>query len=120
MPSWCPRAGVQPDSPQRTELAGDRAPPGSRELRFEGPAACHVSTLWCPHRDLLAGRGVCFVGSDIKGNTIVPESELSNWYEDHSSYFFEKYSKELLVEVKTRLWEANPDQGIPDPGPEWG
>ncbi|XP_058517634.1 protein dopey-2 isoform X1 [Ochotona princeps] len=38
------------------------------------------------------------LGSDIKGNTIVPESELSSWYEDHSSYFFEKYSKELLVE----------------------
>uniref|UniRef100_A0A7N5K1Z9 DOP1 leucine zipper like protein B n=1 Tax=Ailuropoda melanoleuca TaxID=9646 RepID=A0A7N5K1Z9_AILME len=38
------------------------------------------------------------LGSDIKGNTIVPESELSNSYEDQSSYFFEKYSKDLLVE----------------------
>ncbi|XP_030893504.1 protein dopey-2-like [Leptonychotes weddellii] len=38
------------------------------------------------------------LGSDIKGNTIVPESELSNSYEDQASYFFEKYSKDLLVE----------------------
>uniref|UniRef100_A0A8C7B8H2 DOP1 leucine zipper like protein B n=1 Tax=Neovison vison TaxID=452646 RepID=A0A8C7B8H2_NEOVI len=38
------------------------------------------------------------LGSDIKGNTIVPESELSNSYEDQSSYFFERYSKDLLVE----------------------
>ncbi|GAB5576273.1 protein dopey-2 isoform X2 [Prionailurus iriomotensis] len=38
------------------------------------------------------------LGSDIKGNTVVPESELSNSYEDQSSYFFEKYSKDLLVE----------------------
>ncbi|XP_011805443.1 PREDICTED: protein dopey-2 [Colobus angolensis palliatus] len=38
------------------------------------------------------------LGSDIKGNTVVPESEISNSYEDQSSYFFEKYSKDLLVE----------------------
>nr|XP_060496455.1 protein dopey-2 isoform X1 [Panthera onca] len=38
------------------------------------------------------------LGSDIKGNTVVPESELSNSYEDQCSYFFEKYSKDLLVE----------------------
>ncbi|XP_006886789.1 PREDICTED: protein dopey-2 [Elephantulus edwardii] len=38
------------------------------------------------------------LGSDIKGSTIVPESEISNSYEDQSSYFFEKYSKDLLVE----------------------
>ncbi|XP_076975226.1 protein DOP1B isoform X2 [Tamandua tetradactyla] len=38
------------------------------------------------------------LGSDIKGNTIMSESELSNCYEDQSSYFFEKYSKDLLVE----------------------
>ncbi|XP_039084399.1 protein dopey-2 isoform X2 [Hyaena hyaena] len=38
------------------------------------------------------------LGSDIKGNTVVPESELSKSYEDQSSYFFEKYSKDLLVE----------------------
>ncbi|XP_077900737.1 protein DOP1B isoform X6 [Ictidomys tridecemlineatus] len=36
-------------------------------------------------------------GSDMKGNTIVPESKISS-YEDQSSYFFEKYSKDLLVE----------------------
>ncbi|XP_011892985.1 PREDICTED: LOW QUALITY PROTEIN: protein dopey-2 [Cercocebus atys] len=38
------------------------------------------------------------LGSDIKGSTVVPESEISNSYEDQSSYFFEKYSKDLLVE----------------------
>uniref|UniRef100_A0A3Q2HAK0 DOP1 leucine zipper like protein B n=1 Tax=Equus caballus TaxID=9796 RepID=A0A3Q2HAK0_HORSE len=38
------------------------------------------------------------LGSDIKGNTVVPESEISNSYEDPSLYFFEKYSKDLLVE----------------------
>ncbi|EQB78476.1 hypothetical protein CB1_000995010 [Camelus ferus] len=38
------------------------------------------------------------LGSDIKGNTVVPESETSNSYEDQSLYFFEKYSKDLLVE----------------------
>ncbi|XP_053420170.1 protein dopey-2 isoform X2 [Nycticebus coucang] len=38
------------------------------------------------------------LGSDIKGNTVVPDSEISNSYEDQSSYFFEKYSKDLLVE----------------------
>ncbi|XP_066115515.1 protein dopey-2 isoform X1 [Saccopteryx bilineata] len=43
------------------------------------------------------------LGSDIKGNTIVPESELSNSYEDQSSYFFEKYSKDLLVEGLAEL-----------------
>nr|KAF6381744.1 DOP1 leucine zipper like protein B [Pipistrellus kuhlii] len=38
------------------------------------------------------------LGSDIKGNTVMPESETSNSYQDQSSYFFEKYSKDLLVE----------------------
>uniref|UniRef100_A0A8D1D2K5 DOP1 leucine zipper like protein B n=2 Tax=Sus scrofa TaxID=9823 RepID=A0A8D1D2K5_PIG len=38
------------------------------------------------------------LGSDIKGNTIVPEPETTNSYEDQSLYFFEKYSKDLLVE----------------------
>ncbi|XP_037687642.1 protein dopey-2 [Choloepus didactylus] len=38
------------------------------------------------------------LGSDIKGNTIMSEAEISNCYEDQSSYFFEKYSKDLLVE----------------------
>ncbi|XP_036098270.1 protein dopey-2 isoform X2 [Molossus molossus] len=43
------------------------------------------------------------LGSDIKGNTIVPESEILNSYEDQSSYFFEKYSKDLLVEGLAEL-----------------
>ncbi|KAK2508368.1 hypothetical protein MC885_011605 [Smutsia gigantea] len=38
------------------------------------------------------------LGSDIKGNAIVPESEISSSYEDQCLYFFEKYSKDLLVE----------------------
>lgn len=40
----------------------------------------------------------------------MPESEISNSYEDQSSYFFEKYSKDLLVEVKEHFWKV---QGIP-------
>uniref|UniRef100_G3TIJ5 DOP1 leucine zipper like protein B n=1 Tax=Loxodonta africana TaxID=9785 RepID=G3TIJ5_LOXAF len=47
------------------------------------------------------------LGSDIKGNTIVPESEISTSYEDQSSYFFEKYSKDLLVEGLTEILHQN-------------
>ncbi|XP_054556262.1 protein dopey-2 isoform X2 [Talpa occidentalis] len=43
------------------------------------------------------------LGSDIKGNTIVPESEITDSYEDQSLYFFEKYSKDLLVEGLAEL-----------------
>ncbi|XP_045708401.1 protein dopey-2 isoform X1 [Phyllostomus hastatus] len=43
------------------------------------------------------------LGSDIKGNAVVPESELSESYEDQSEYFFEKYSKDLLVEGLAEL-----------------
>ncbi|XP_006981409.1 protein DOP1B isoform X2 [Peromyscus maniculatus bairdii] len=43
------------------------------------------------------------LGSDIKGNTIVPESVISNSYEDQSSYFFDKYSKDLLVEALAEI-----------------
>ena len=57
-----------------------------------------------------------FTGSDIKGNTIVPESEVSNVYEDQSMYFFEKYSKDLLVEVKERFWKGDPNQELPNCG----
>ena len=65
--------------------------------------------------DLVTAYGSCsFIGSDIKGNTIVPESELSNSYEDQSSYFFEKYSKDLLVEVKEPFRKVDPNQNIPD------
>lgn len=39
----------------------------------------------------------------------MPESETSNSYEDQSSYFFEKYSKDLLVEVKEHFWEVDPN-----------
>ncbi|XP_012971665.1 protein dopey-2 isoform X3 [Mesocricetus auratus] len=43
------------------------------------------------------------LGSDIKGNTIVPESVISTSYEDQSSYFFDKYSKNLLVEALSEI-----------------
>ncbi|XP_051840799.1 protein dopey-2 [Antechinus flavipes] len=39
------------------------------------------------------------LGSDIKGNTVVPQSNVSTSYEDQSAYFFEKYSKDLLIEA---------------------
>ncbi|KAM9037091.1 protein DOP1B isoform 1-T1 [Sarcophilus harrisii] len=38
------------------------------------------------------------LGSDIKGNTVVPQPNVSS-YEDQSAYFFEKYSKDLLIEA---------------------
>ncbi|XP_006862626.1 PREDICTED: protein dopey-2 [Chrysochloris asiatica] len=47
------------------------------------------------------------LGSDIKGNTVVPESDISNSYEDQSSYFFEKYSKDLLVEGLVEILHQN-------------
>ncbi|KAM6161417.1 protein DOP1B [Erethizon dorsatum] len=43
------------------------------------------------------------LGSDIKGNTVVPETDSSNSYQDPSSYFFEKYSKDLLVESLAQI-----------------
>uniref|UniRef100_A0A8B9WH81 DOP1 leucine zipper like protein B n=1 Tax=Bos mutus grunniens TaxID=30521 RepID=A0A8B9WH81_BOSMU len=53
------------------------------------------------------------LGSDIKGNTIVPESEVSNVYEDQSMYFFEKYSKDLLVEgLAEILHQKFPDTDV--------
>lgn len=65
--------------------------------------------------DLVTAHGPCsLTGSDIKGNTVVPESELSKSYEDQSSYFFEKYSKDLLVEVKEPFWKVDPNQSIAD------
>lgn len=65
--------------------------------------------------DLFAARDAfSFTGSDIKGKTIVPESEISNSYEDQSLYFFEKYSKDLLVEVKLHFWKVDPRLDIPD------
>lgn len=38
----------------------------------------------------------------------MPESETSSSHQDQSSYFFEKYSKDLLVEVKEHFWEVDP------------
>lgn len=65
--------------------------------------------------DLFTAHGAfSFTGSDIKGKTIVPESELSNSYEDQSSYFFEKYSKDLLVEVKLHFCKVDPNPDVPD------
>lgn len=49
--------------------------------------------------------GVCFfIGLDIKGNIVVLEFEILNFYEDSFLYFFEKYFKDFLVEVKERFW----------------
>lgn len=67
--------------------------------------------------NFFTSHGSCsFIGSDIKGNTIVPESEVSNVYEDQSMYFFEKYSKDLLVEVKEHFWKGDLNQDLPNCG----
>ncbi|XP_025727375.1 protein DOP1B isoform X2 [Callorhinus ursinus] len=69
-------------------------------LRSEIVQILSAATQTLLRRDMSLNRRLYawLLGSDIKGNTIVPESELSNSYEDQSSYFFEKYSKDLLVE----------------------
>lgn len=38
----------------------------------------------------------------------MPEPEFSDSYEDQSSYFFEKYSKDLLVEVRSVSGKSTP------------
>ncbi|XP_077198772.1 protein DOP1B [Paroedura picta] len=38
------------------------------------------------------------LGSDIKGGSFVPDSSVPMSLEDHAVYFFEKYSRDLLVE----------------------
>ena len=71
--------------------------------------------------DLFTAHSACsFLGSDIKGNTIVPEPETTNSYEDQSLYFFEKYSKDLLVEVKEHFWKVDPNQYIAVHGSSMG
>ncbi|XP_043330624.1 protein dopey-2 isoform X3 [Cervus canadensis] len=69
-------------------------------LRSDIVRILSASTQTLLRRDMSLNRRLYawLLGSDIKGNTIVPESEVSNAYEDQSVYFFEKYSKDLLVE----------------------
>ncbi|XP_070323056.1 protein DOP1B isoform X1 [Odocoileus virginianus] len=69
-------------------------------LRSDIVRVLSAATQTLLRRDMSLNRRLYawLLGSDIKGNTIVPESEVSNAYEDQSVYFFEKYSKDLLVE----------------------
>ncbi|XP_055229973.1 protein DOP1B isoform X2 [Gorilla gorilla gorilla] len=69
-------------------------------LRSDIVCILSAATQTLLRRDMSLNRRLYawLLGSDIKGNTVVPESEISNSYEDQSSYFFEKYSKDLLVE----------------------
>lgn len=77
------------------------------ETACTGPPPARCSVWWAqPSSQPRAGPSA---GSDIKGNAVVPESELSDSYEDQSAYFFEKYSKDLLVEVKEHFWQVGPD-----------
>ncbi|XP_029420732.1 protein dopey-2 isoform X3 [Nannospalax galili] len=76
--------------------------PDDRTIPLLRPDIVHIlsaATQTLLRRDMSLNRRLYawLLGSDIKGNTIVPESEISNSYEDQSSYFFEKYSKDLLV-----------------------
>ncbi|KAF7483758.1 protein dopey-2 [Marmota monax] len=68
-------------------------------LRWDIVHILSAATQTLLRRDMSLNRRLYawLLGSDIKGNTIVPESKISS-YEDQSSYFFEKYSKDLLVE----------------------
>eukprot|EP00070_Physeter_catodon_P041545 XP_028348439.1 protein dopey-2 isoform X2 [Physeter catodon] len=69
-------------------------------LRSDMVRILSAATQTLLRRDMSLNRRLYawLLGSDIKGNATVPESEISNSYEDQSLYFFEKYSKDLLVE----------------------
>ena len=85
-------------------------------LKYQSIRPLH-DKMFSKHVDFFTSHDSCsFIGSDIKGNTIVPESEVSNAYEDQSVYFFEKYSKDLLVEVKEHFWKGDPNQDLPNYG----
>nr|XP_033803673.1 protein dopey-2 isoform X2 [Geotrypetes seraphini] len=56
------------------------------------------------------------LGSDIKGGVLASESNISTSFEDHSDSFFEKYSRELLVQalveiLHQKLMDPMSDQG---------
>lgn len=82
--------------------------PNERAIPLLRPDIVHIlsaATQTLLRRDMSLNRRLYawLLGSDIKGNTIVPESEISNSYEDQASYFFEKYSKDLLVEALAEI-----------------
>lgn len=74
-------------------------------LRSDVVQILSAATQTLLRRDMSLNRRLYawLLGSDIKGNTIVPESKISNSYEDQSLYFFEKYSKDLLIEGLAEL-----------------
>ncbi|XP_012882995.1 PREDICTED: protein dopey-2 [Dipodomys ordii] len=74
-------------------------------LRSDIVGILSAATQTLLRRDMSLNRRLYawLLGSDIKGNTIVPESELSSSFEDQSSYLFEKYSKDLLVESLAKI-----------------
>ncbi|XP_030058072.1 protein DOP1B isoform X2 [Microcaecilia unicolor] len=56
------------------------------------------------------------LGSDIKGGVLASESNIATSFEDHSSRFFETYSRELLVQalveiLHQKLMDPNSEQG---------
>lgn len=86
-------------------------------LRSDVVRVLSAATQTLLRRDMSLNRRLYawLLGSDIKGKTIVPESEISDSYEDQSSYFFEKYSKDLLVEslaetLHQKLADANVEE----------
>ncbi|XP_058920069.1 protein dopey-2 isoform X2 [Kogia breviceps] len=84
-------------------------------LRSDMVQILSAATQTLLRRDMSLNRRLYawLLGSDIKGNVIVPESEISNSYEDQSSYFFEKYSKDLLVEgLAEILHQKFPDADV--------
>ena len=42
-------------------------------------------------------------GTDIKGGMVAPDPNLSTTIEEHTGNYFNTYSKELLVQVRTTL-----------------
>ncbi|XP_036896509.1 protein dopey-2 isoform X1 [Sturnira hondurensis] len=74
-------------------------------LRTDLVRVLSAATQTLLRRDMSLNRRLYawLLGSDIKGKSIMPESELSDSYEDQSAYFFEKYSKDLLVEGLAEL-----------------
>uniref|UniRef100_A0A8C5KNX3 DOP1 leucine zipper like protein B n=1 Tax=Jaculus jaculus TaxID=51337 RepID=A0A8C5KNX3_JACJA len=94
--------------------------PNERAIPLLRPDIVHIlsaATQTLLRRDMSLNRRLYawLLGSDIKGNTIVPESEISNSYEDQSSYFFEKYSRDLLVEALAEiLHQTHPGDDVED------
>lgn len=82
--------------------------PNERTISLDRADIVHLlsaATQTLLRRDMSLNRRLYawLLGSDIKGNTIVPETDISNSYQDPSSYFFEKFSKDLLVESLAQI-----------------